>query len=465
MTMQRKLWPRTLFQRNMLLIAVLIVVAQLSSALMFRELVMKPRVRQSAQSAAQHIEALREGLATLPAAQRQGFVDRMNARAQAARATSLDFAPQVPTAHKLRPLEQAYIDQVIRTLSKEGAQVAWRREPGRGLSVQITLDGVRYWMMVPGLVSSYGVPRTWVIGTVITGLLAIWGAWLIQRRLNRPLARLTDAAHALGRGEPAPALPEDGPSEIATVAKGFNDMAASLARHEQERALMLAGLSHDLRTPLTKIRLATEMLQGHGDAALLGSVERSIDAMEHLLRQFMDFTRAGHGEAGGVQEPMATVDVNDLVREAVAMCMLDGGTLDEGGEDVQLALADHMALQHLPVQALRRILMNLLANAQRHGRPPIEVTTSMVEGERLWIEVRDRGPGIPADQIERVKRPFEQGNTARSGQGAGAGLGLAIIERIALAHQARLVLLPRDGGGLIARVDWPLGSGAGRASR
>jgi len=446
-----KAWPRSLFQRNMLLIAVLIVVAQVSSAVLFRELVMKPRVRQSAQSAARHIEALQAGLAALPQSQRQAFLDRMNAHAQAPAAQGLDAAPapQAVISRRLSPLEQAYIDQISRVLSTEGGQVQWRREPGQPLAIQITLEGAHYWMTVPGLVSSQGVPRTWVIGSVITALLAIWGAWLIQRRLNRPLARVIDAAQALGRGERVPALPEDGPSEIATVARGFNEMAANLANHERERALMLAGLSHDLRTPLTKIRLATEMLQGQGDAALLASVDRSIDGMEHLLQQFMDFTRASH-EVGAPQEPLLQVDVNDLVRETLAMCVLD----DAGAADVRLSLGEVPQL-NLPVHAMRRILLNLLVNAQRHGRPPIDVVTRVAQ-QRLFIEVMDRGPGIAASAVDQVKHPFAQGNEARSHMQGGAGLGLAIVERIAQAHQARLDLLPREGGGLLARLDWPL---------
>lgn len=122
-------WPRTLFQRNMLLIAVLIVVAQLASAVLFRELVMKPRVRQSAQSAAQHIEALQAGLSALPREQRQAFLDRMNARAQAPLASNADAlrASLDGRSQRLAPLEQAYIEQITRSISKDGAQVQWRR--------------------------------------------------------------------------------------------------------------------------------------------------------------------------------------------------------------------------------------------------------------------------------------------------------------------------------------------------
>lgn len=442
--------PRSLFHRNLLLIVVLIIVAQISSAGLFRELVIKPRVRQAALGAARHMQALQAGLSGLPPAQRKAFVERLNAREQALLAQELDTDNRPRDLKRLTALEQVYVDQIAQALSVQSADLAWRREHGRILAVAVSLDGVPYWLTVPGLVPGHALSRAWVWGSIVSGLLAIGGAWLIQRRLNQPLTRVMEAARALGRGERPPVLPEDGPAEIATVARGFNEMAADLARHDQERALMLAGLSHDLRTPLTKIRLATEMLKGQGDPALLASLDRSTDGMAHLLVQFMDFTRASHGAGDQPSEPLVSVDVNDVVREVVAMCVLDGAVADDVG--LQLADLPRMAL---PVQGMRRVLTNLVVNAQRHGRPPIEVHTSLSEGY-LVIDVMDRGPGIAPDLLEYVKRPFAQGSEARSHQEAGAGLGLAIVERIAKAHHASLALLAREGGGLVARVRWPV---------
>ncbi|HEX5355740.1 MAG TPA: ATP-binding protein [Aquabacterium sp.] len=442
--------PRSLFHRNLLLIVVLIIVAQISSAGLFRELVMKPRVRQAALSAARHIQALQAGLSGLPPAQRKAFVERLNDRELALLAQAPDADNRPRDLKRLTALEQVYVDQIAQALSVQSADLAWRREHGRILAVSISLDGVPYWLTVPGLVPGHALSRAWVWGSVVSALLAIGGAWLIQRRLNQPLTRVMEAARALGRGERPPVLPEDGPAEIATVARGFNEMAADLARHEQERALMLAGLSHDLRTPLTKIRLATEMLKGQGDAALLASLDRSTDGMAHLLEQFMDFTRASHGVGDQPLEPLVSVDVNDVVREVVAMCVLDGAVADEVG----LQLAD-LPRMTLPVQGVRRVLTNLVVNAQRHGRPPIAVRTGWNEGH-LLIDVMDRGPGIAPELLEHVRQPFAQGSEARSQREAGAGLGLAIVERIAKAHHARLELLAREGGGLVARVRWPV---------
>jgi len=440
-------WPRTLFHRNLFLIVALILLAQLASAVLFRELVMKPRVRLAAQAAAQQIEAVQAALSTLPVVQRQAFVARLAAHVQAS------LPPEVPSEarakpRRLSPLERTYITQITQSLSASNGEVAWRRELGQPLSVQITLDGAQYWLSVPGLVPTQALPRAWIVGTLITAALAIWGAWLIQRRLNQPLMRVTQAASALGRGEVPSVLPEDGPTEIATVAKGFNEMVAGLARHEQERSLMLAGLSHDLRTPLTKMRLVSEMLKGQGDPALLSSLDRSLDGMSHLLDQFLDFTRASHA-AGGMAEKAVPVAVGELVHDVLALCWPDG----QARHDLVLSLPD-ITLQTLPVQAFRRALLNLLVNAQRHGAPPIEVAVSL-SPDGLCVEVRDRGPGIPTDQLDALKQPFAQGSAARSHATPGAGLGLSIVERIVRAHHGKLALLPREGGGLIARMTWP----------
>lgn len=339
--------------------------------------------------------------------------------------------------------------QITQSLSTQRGEVSWRREPGRPLSVQITLDGQRYWLTVPGLVPTYALSRAWFVASLLIVLLAICGAWLIQRRLNQPLMRVTQAARALGRGETHTILAEDGPTEIATVAKGFNDMVGALAGHEQQRTLMLAGLSHDLRTPLTKLRLVSEMLQGQGDAALLSSLDRSLDGMSHLLDQFLDYTRASPALERGM-EPATSVDVAELVRDVLAMCWVDGAQPDE----CVLSLGVTQPLM-LPAQACRRVLLNLVTNAQRHGSLPVEVSIGL-QGDVLCMEVKDRGVGIASDQLEAVKKPFAQGLDARTHVTPGAGLGLAIVERIAQTQQACFSLLPREGGGLIARMLWPV---------
>lgn len=445
-----KLLPRSLFGRNLLLIVGLIVAGQIGNAIVFREFVLKPRVRQTADTTVRNLEALQAGLRSLPAVQRSEFVARFNAQAVAQPASTAGGASAAheQPRNRLTLLERAFVRDVGARLAQRGGEAVWRRESSGSLAVKVNLDGDDYWLTIPGLLPGREASTgAWLVRSSAAMLLAALGAWLIQRRINRPLNQLVQAAHALGRGERPPALAEEGPTEIATLAYSFNEMVAALARNEGERMLMLAGLSHDLRTPLAKMRLATELLEGKGEAELLASLNRSIDGLDRLLAQFLDFARASHG-GDWAQEALQESDLNQLAAEALALCQVPEA---DGAATLQFQPGN---LPHLPLrpQAVRRLVLNLVVNAQRHGRPPIEVATGR-DAQGIWLEVRDRGPGIATDRAAVLKRPFARGDEARSGP-LGAGLGLAIIDRIAQAHGARFDLLPREGGGLVARVCW-----------
>lgn len=436
------LLPRTLFQRNLLLIVALILVGQLGSAWLFRTLVTLPRTTLVTESTVRELQALEQGLGGLPADQRVAFVERFNAQVQQAIDRSESRADDDEARWRATRLQRVFLDQLNERWARTGRTLNWRHPGGHIIQVRLDIDQQAYWVTLPGLPPTPVFNGAWLAASAATALLAIIGAWLIQRRINRPLNALVQASAALGRGErPAP-LPVDAPStprEIASVSQAFNDMVASLAQSERERALMLAGLSHDLRTPLAKMRLATEMLDGRAEAELLATVNRNIDAMDGLLGRFLDFMHSSQGE----REPLVEADLNALVHEALALCPLD---------DVQLQLGP-LPLRALRPQGVVRLVLNLVVNAQRHGAPPIEVATGDDHG-LLWLEVRDRGPGIDPARVDALKQPFARGDAARSGP-SGAGLGLAIAERVAKAHGARLELLPRDGGGLVARVTWP----------
>jgi two-component system osmolarity sensor histidine kinase EnvZ len=456
------LLPRSLFHRNLLLIVLLIVVSQIGNALIYRELVMKPRMRHTALATARNLEAAGRGLRALPEAQRAAFVAQFNARqapslqplpAQAAQAASAPplLAAATSSRHGLKPLERDFVDLVAQQLALQGGQLRWQRGPDGAVALSVDIDGDGHWLTMPGTVPTRQYSGSWLLASACGALLALLGAWLIQRRINQPLQALVQAAQALGRGERPAALPEDGPTEIATLAHGFNDMAAGLARNEDERMLMLAGLSHDLRTPLAKMRLATEMLQGQGDAELLDSLNRNVANLDELLTQFLDFARAANS-ASWHQEAPVQADLDALVREVLAQCPPNCDDLD-APPDVSFE-PGHVPPLSLHPQAIRRMLLNLVVNAQRHGEAPIVVATGH-DKQGIWLDVRDRGPGIPPDRIDALKAPFARGTASRSGA-PGAGLGLAIVDRVAQAHGARFDLLPRLDGGLTARVHWPI---------
>jgi two-component system osmolarity sensor histidine kinase EnvZ len=216
-------------------------------------------------------------------------------------------------------------------------------------------------------------------------------------------------------------------------------MAADLRRQDEERALLLAGVSHDLRTPLSRIRLALEMLDDRGNADLKSGVAQDIADIDTAIGQFLDFARPAEAEQLSTE-----TDLNAVVRAVV-------DRYARNGRDVVLH-AGAPQPQPLRAQALQRLLANLIDNALRHGQGTVEVITAR-EGNANCIEVLDRGPGIPPAETERMLQPFTRMNSARST--SGTGLGLAIVDRIARLHGGSVRLLPREGGGLRARVELP----------
>jgi two-component system osmolarity sensor histidine kinase EnvZ len=215
-------------------------------------------------------------------------------------------------------------------------------------------------------------------------------------------------------------------------------MSSDLARLDEDRALILAGISHDLRTPLTRLRLAAEM---SADAATREGISADIDEIDKIIGQFLDFARDTEGES---PEP---TNINSVVLHITE-------PLQRRGARIELHLAELPPLMLRPL-ALLRLASNLINNALRHGggTAPVEVQTRREEG-RIILEVMDRGPGIPPEEAERLKQPFTRLETARTGA-ASAGLGLAIVDRVARGHGGRFDLLSREGGGLIARVTLP----------
>jgi two-component system osmolarity sensor histidine kinase EnvZ len=345
----------------------------------------------------------------------------------------------------LTPVERNFVRSVSQRVAAEGGEIVWRREAGGSLSVRLALDGAEHWIVLPGLLPAREFSGAWLAASLSCVALALVGALLIQRHLHRPLADVVQAARTLASGATPPTLAEDGPAEVATLAASFNQMAASLAQAERERALMLAGISHDLRTPLTKLRLGVEILREQTEPALVASMTRSVEEMDAIVGQFLAFARDGESEAA------TPGDVVALVREIAAACA-------DHGQAMTLAL-NAAPVVRMQREALRRAIVNLIENAFRHGRAPVQLRTSTVLG---WarIDVEDCGAGIASVDLEAVKQPFRRASNARDGA-PGSGLGLAIVERIARQHGGRLELSRADTNGLRASLLLPAASAAG----
>jgi len=419
----------SLLARSFALIGSLLVVSILASFQLYRLTEREPRARELAQQTVSVVNLTRAALINSDPARRPELLLELNER------EGLRLYPAVE-GERLEPLPDApLLDRVVeRVRAALGARTrfAYARDDVEGFWVSFFIDSDEFWAMLPRerLEPEFGA--AWIGWAALVIALALIGAWLVASGISRSLDALTRAAQRVGRGQTPEQLSEKGPAELRTVASAFNRMAGDLAALERERATVLAGISHDLRTPLARLRLALEMLEG--DAAVREGIATDVEEIDSVIGQFLDYAR-------GADEARVETDIDALLGELV-----------EGYQrralDVTLRAA--AGRQSIAPTAVRRAVTNLVNNALRHGGAPIEVQ-AMRDGEGIAVEVLDRGPGIPASQIERLKQPFTRLNEARGAEG-GAGLGLAIVDRIARAHGGSLDFRPREGGGLVARL-------------
>lgn len=440
-----RLLPRSLFHQNLLLIVVLILLGQLTSGVVFIFAVQQPRVVKLARMVAQQVVAVQMTATELGDEQRARFLAAMQVgdefRLLPAAALPLDSTDFSGFDEPEAMVVRMFLRELRATLAERAQVVRWQATD-RSIWVGLLLGDEPYWLTLRGGQLLPAAPWLFIgISGIATGL-ALLGAVGISRRINRPLARLVDAARALGRGERPPHLDERGPSEIATVAASFNQLADDLETLDRERAVMLAGVSHDLRTPLAKLRLALDISENRLEPDLFAQMERSIEDIDRLLDQFMAFARIGSDEA------VETVDASALVRSVVA-------GFDQRGERIAIEPAPAVWLPLRPL-ACRRLLANLLDNAIKYGEGSISVRSRLADGQWL-LEVVDGGPGIAAEEVERLLQPFVRASDARAGL-PGAGLGLAIVRRIVELHGGRLTLGARADGqrGLAVTVSLPL---------
>jgi two-component system, OmpR family, osmolarity sensor histidine kinase EnvZ len=429
----RRPWPRSLFGRHLLLMAALLLAGVATTTIVFRWLVQGPNVRQYAAFTAQQVNAMSQALELLPPQQRgqrlAALRDSPLARYELAAPPAGEFGDPGPF------LIREFLATIRQRLGP-GAQVHWRPSDAE-LWVALPRLEPRLWLVMSasGLVRDVGYAALMMMAG--SAALALIGAVAISRRIDQPLRELGEAARALAATGNALPISERVPTELAEAARRFNAMAASLARADEERVLMLAGISHDLRTPLAKLRLGVEMLARDDEAELIERLRRACTDIDAIVAQFLDYARFG-GRAAAHTTP---VDLAALARGVAA-------GFDELEPPLRLELAELGPIA-ADAPALQRALTNLVANAVKHGGADVTVSLAR-EGDCAVFAVRDRGPGILPAQVDHLKRPFTQGDASR--RRGGTGLGLAIAEGAARAHRGSLELRPRAGGGLDARL-------------
>jgi signal transduction histidine kinase len=448
-----RLWPRTLAGRLVALALLAVATAQLVAWWIFvderhwalarlgRERIVEqlvPAVRLLAATRPDEHEAVIRALATpslVLAIDRQPIVtEEANVRHPLARRLARELGTQ-PRGVRI---ELATREGRFAAEEEEDEGKPWRR-PRVIAAVSIALPDGR-WLNARS-VPTAPVPalaRPYVAMLAILAVLLVAAVSLGTRRATRPLAGLAEAAERLGRGEPVAPLPETGPEEIRRAVAAFNRMQERLSRFIADRTRLLAALGHDLRTPITSLRLRAELLD---DEEAKQRIVETLDEMQRMVESTLAFARE---EAQA--EPVRETDLAALVEGTVE-------DLSELGLDVRL-VASEPVVARIRSAAVRRALRNLIENAVRYGK---RARVGLVrEGEEAVVRVDDDGPGIPVDKLEEVFEPFVRLDPSRSSETGGVGLGLAIARGIARAHGGEVSLVNRPEGGLRACLRLPL---------
>lgn len=319
-----------------------------------------------------------------------------------------------------------------------GMGMGYLNQPGVALIAQVELrDGA--WVTVetrqPPQTAGWPYRMLWSIAILLAAAVAV--AFIAVRWATRPLQTLARAAEELGRNVNRAPMPETGPIEVARAARAFNTMQSQLAEFLRSRTSLLAAMSHDLKTPITRLRLRSELLE---DPTLRERYSQDLAELESMVSSTLDFLRGIHDE-----EPPKAFDVMALLESLQA-------DLEETGAEV--TLEGHTDRPFAGQRrALRRCLSNLLDNAIKYGGRANVIVRD--DATTLTIRIEDRGPGIAAGELEKVFEPFYRIDSSRSRETGGTGLGLAIARQIARAHGGDVTLANRPGGGLEARLVLP----------
>lgn len=430
-----RLIPRTLQARIVLLILLLLTVGQYVALRLFDHFELEPRAAAGALQIVSTVKLTRLAVLAAQDDRRLGLLLELN-QSEGIRIYSFDPLEDIDPLPNDSLIQR--IAQKVREQLGEKTIIAVNHLdlPGLWVSFDIGID--EYWLVIPSIKTEHPIPWQWVGWGAAVVALSLFGAWFIMGRINRPLKQLARAADAIGRGEKIGTLPEAGAEEFARVTHAFNEMSEALAHAEADRNLLLGGVSHDLRTPLARLRLSVEMLEDKAD--LKPGMAQDIDDMDAIIGQFLDFVRGAEGEAESVGDLNELIgDVAERYKRQAHRPILELGQLPQ--------------FSFRPL-AVRRLLSNLVDNAFHYAGDSVTIKTSFANGT-VTIGILDRGPGLPEVETERLLRPFERLDTARGREG-GSGLGLAIAARIARLHGGELRLRNRDGGGLEAIVELPV---------
>ena len=281
-------------------------------------------------------------------------------------------------------------------------------------------------------------PLVLILLLVVGGLATLVTAAALVRHLTTPLEFLSKNALRIGSGKEPELIPETGPDEMLTLAKSFNKMAVQVKELLSNRTTLLAGISHDLRTPLARIQLALEMLPNNTESDLVDGIRGDIEQMNCLIGQFLELSKTL--EKGTQQNINVLEMLDDLI-----ICT------KRGGANIQWQATEPCMVINNPM-ALRRIIVNLLENAVRYSKGETVAVGYSCDVHCTIIKIMDRGPGIPANELDAVFRPFYRLDQSRNPETGGTGLGLSIARQLAELNNITIQLCSREGGGTVAEI-------------
>ncbi len=433
-----------LFGRSFLLIACLMLVSLGAWLQIVFNIEEGPGAKQLAQRLATTVTITRSALIYAPAKVRPALLLDLATK------ESLRVQPRA-TDDVLEPLPHSTywhnISDEIRLLLGSQTLVMWAVNQVPGIWISFHIGDEQYWLVFDRDQLRLASGRDWLGWVAASLLLALLGAAISVRFISQPLSQLANVARQLAHGQTPTPLPEKGPDEIRDMNMAFNRMVRDLQQAEADRELMLAGISHDLRTPLSRIRLEVEMTSMSDEARQ--AIDEDLAQITHSIGQLMEYARP----IGLV--PEHGIDVSRVLQELTER---ERNHTEAMGGTLRTNIAPGLRA-HISANDLKRIVSNLIENARRYGRSTADDQAHIqmgahYEGKLLVITIEDEGSGILPTDVPRLLRPFARGESARTG-GSGAGLGLAIVERLLSQVGGKLALSSRVPSGLVARIELP----------
>ena len=423
--------PTTLFRRTALIIATGLLIFQIASAIAMFAYLVVPLAQRSANDLADLLILSARVWTDLPPDQRPTFEAELQRNFQLtlinANPEPIDKQVYYPYIHFLRTA-------LIQRLPDQNPIVL--EDKHEHFHIGFTLHGQRFFFEF----SKNRVPPkpswalSWIVCFGITATLIL--AWLLARRISAPVANLAKAARRIGTANHVTELPESGDAEFIELAQTFNETSRQLQAQRENQTTLLAGVSHDLRTPLARMKMALGLLAEEGNASpLLDRIERDISEMDQLIGAQLELARAQEGEL-----PQKT-DIHALLTN------LYEATEAQTPGRLQLRIGASNCIIEVASISLQRCVTNLLNNALRYSETGNVQIACRHIGEHLFIGVRDRGPGIPPNLAETVFRPFYRLESSRSRSTGGSGLGLAITRQLSQIQGWQVAIKHRHGGG------------------